>query len=378
MKPSLQLLLNGADITANLSQYLISATVVDVSGNNADTLDVVLTDPDRRIRAPREGQTLTAVGRFGLANRVFGEFTIDQTTFSGDDSGDTIAINAQSLNPRSGAHQRRTKSYSQKDYPTYGDILKELAGRMELKPAISDEISKEKNEFEAQTEESDIEFASRLGTSLDALVSSKKGRLIVAKRGKGEKTSGEPIPQVHVIYGFNVISYQVFSKDKPRYKKVRAKYYDRAKRKNVVVEEKTESKDGIDLDIREVFQSKAEAERAVKSKISEVSREEGDAEFVIHGNVNVIAEGFALVAIRPEIDGLWTIESVTNTFTGSDAFNTTLHCKPPSGGDKKRESGSGDAQKAKQAVSATSPEGNTSEFAPDFSNIGLNEGDGPE
>lgn len=326
-KPFFKISAGGADITGKLSGGQITLSITDGVGLTADTAQIEIDDLNGVIAPPSTGVDLHIIAGYEDDQVDFGTFTVDEVTLKGWPQ--TIAISAQSAKAKSAVKQRQPKSYEPPDYPTYRDIFQEVAGRSGLQLAISAEIGGKSVEFEAQAEEEDSAFATRIAAKLDAAVSIKSGRMIVAKKGTGQSVSGQPLPSILVRRGFNLLSYSVTRKDKPKHQKVKATWFDReaVERKEV---EATASSEGPDYLIRSPFQSESEAKDAADAQAQELKRGEARAQFEVEGNPHARAEAHVFASgIRSLVDGVWRAVNVTHNWTSSGPYTTSIECELP-------------------------------------------------
>lgn len=318
---------NGIDITDRLSGSGMSMSIIDGLDMEADTLELVIDDVDGSVIAPKTGAVLNPVGGYEGQMRDFGLYVVEQIVFSGWPQ--QISIQANSIEAKSLSKQRDPKAYSKREYPTYGDIFAEVAGRVGLNLQISSSIRAQANEYEAQTEESAIEFMIRIGDKLNASVSVKSGHLCVVERGEGKAASGQPLREVPVETGRNMINYSVTEKDQPKHSEVEASYYDRKKNKKETVK-KTTGLDGPKFTIRAPYQGRGDAERAAQAQAKKLARDTREASFEIDGEPFAQAGAIAAVrGARSNVDGRWLIDTVTHNFSASGPYTTSLSCKAP-------------------------------------------------
>ncbi|MBO6755766.1 MAG: late control protein D [Roseibium sp.] len=331
MRPYFDISAGGQSITGPLSQFSLALTIVDSSGKNADNLQLDVSDPNGVFAVPSTGQTLGAIAGYVDQVRNFGDFIVDQVSFAGYPQ--TITVSAQSADAMSAQKQKRTESYTREEYPTYGSIFQKLAGRNGLSLAISPSLASKTVVYEAQSEEDDIAFATRIAKKIDGGVTVKSGRLVVIQNGAGLSASGLSLPSIVVAPGLNLLAdgggYQVTLVDKPKHGTVKATWFDRQKARNTVVIKETGSS-GPEFVIRQPFQSEEDATKAAEAKVKELSRAGGSATFSIAGDPYAQAEAFVQVAgVRPGVDGPWRAKTVSHYWSGSKAYTTTLECEIP-------------------------------------------------
>lgn len=318
---------NGQDVTANFAGINMTMTITDGEGLKADTLQLQLDDVDGSIIAPETGAVLNPVGGYEGNLRDFGLFIVDSVELAGWPQ--TISVNAKSVAAKSLAKQREPKSYRKEEFPTYGDIFGDVAGKVGLKLEMAGELKSLPNPFEAQAEEDGLEFLTRLGAKINAAVTVKSQRLVVVVKGKGQSASGGALDVVAVSPGVNLISYSVTEADEPQHSEVEATYYDRAKNERKAVTEGT-GLEGPKLLLRSPYSEEGEAKRAAKAKAEELKRIKATASFEIDGDPFAQAEAIAEVTgCRPRVDGRWRIKTATHNFSATGPYTTSLQCETP-------------------------------------------------
>lgn len=320
---------DGVDVTGNLTAAgTMTMTITDGAGLKADTLQIDIDDVDGSIMPPRTGAILNPIGGYAGRLRDFGLFSVDSVVYTGWPQ--KISIDAKSVAAKSLAKQREPKAYPTKDFPTYGDVFKDVAGRLGLTLQMSADLKALPNPYEAQAEEDSLEFLTRIGEKLNAAVSVKTMNLVVVVKGAGRSASGALLDRIIVARGRNLLSYSVTEKDEPKHSNVEATYYDRDKNTREVVTKPT-GMDGPKFLIRAPFQDKDEAERAANAQAKELVRMQGDATFEIDGEPFAQAEAWAEVSgCRQRVDGLWRVETVTHQFSANGPYTTSLTCGTPS------------------------------------------------
>lgn len=389
MTPFFEVWSNGQDISGRMREYGIECVITENAGGNSDTVTFSITDPDAVIGLPPKGTEFNLVA--GLIDplsgerleRDFGLFKVDQSNPSGYPH--RIDVSAQSLDVGSKIKQKRTRAFKAEDYPTIGDILRKIAADNDLEPRISDDVASEVNRYQAQSEEDDVEFVTRLCAKFDAMASVKNGKLVVIKKGLGKTASGTVVDPYLIAYGRNLIDDGGYSAEdvmRPVYGRVIAKWYDREKAEHIAEEEQTEE-DGPDFEIAQIHPSQQEAKTAARTKANELNRATGKATFKTAGDPFVQAGCFVLAqGIRAELNGLWASKSISHHFLSESYYYNSFQCEVPTQGRKKAAEAASKSQSERDPADLENfgkpPELKPSPYAPNFENLGLNEGDGPE
>lgn len=328
--PVFYIKVNGADVTGRFRDYNMTMTVTDAEGLNADTLEIQLDDKDGRIKLPATGAIIEPTGGYEGNLRNFGKFEVDGITLSGWPQ--TLSISAKSVNAKSAAKQRKAEAYQESDYPTYGDIFAKVASDLSLTLSMSATLKAVANHYEAQSEESSLEFLTRLGEKIGAAVTIKAGRLVVVEKGKGKSASGQALSKLAVSPSTNLLTYSVNISEEPRHSSVEASTYDRGKNAAETVTAPT-GLTGPVFVMRQPYDSKEAAERAAKAKASDLIRAQAEATFEIDGDPWAMAEAWVTASgIREGVDGDWRVKTASHTFSASAPYTTSLQCDYPSGG----------------------------------------------
>ncbi|HIH9250021.1 TPA: phage late control D family protein [Enterobacter ludwigii] len=195
--PAFMLKQDNEDITQDFSDRLISLTMTDNRGFEADQLDIELDDTDGQIAMPPRGATLTLwLGWQDSALIKKGTFTVDEIEHRG--APDTLTIRGRSADFRGSLNSRREQSWHD---TTIGVIVETIAARNKLEASVVDTLKAIPVPHIDQTQESDAVFLSRLADRNGAAVSVKAGNLLFLKAGSGKTASGKPIPQMTLERG---------------------------------------------------------------------------------------------------------------------------------------------------------------------------------
>lgn len=355
LTPDFMLTVNSKDVTANIRDRLISLTLTDNRGFEADQLDVELDDADGQLAMPVRGAVVTLfLGWKGQALIGKGSFTVDEVEHHG--APDTMTIRARSADFRGSLNSRREVSYHE---TTLGDIVTQIAGRNKLKPMLADGFAGIAVAHIDQTQETDAKFLTRLATLYGAVAAVKAGRLLFIRPGNGVTISGKPIPQMTITrndgdrHTFSIADRGAYSgvsaswlhtKD-PKPKKVklqrkmkvrqlRALEHPAAKKSKAKAAKPPEAKEGDYLagsednvfTLTTVYTSKATAMRAAKAKWEKLQR--GVAEFSLTlamGRADLYPETPVKVSgFKSVIDAQpWLISKVTHSLN-NNGYTTQL------------------------------------------------------
>lgn len=101
-----------------------------------------------------------------------------------------ITVRACSASMTNEMRERREESWHGQ---TIGAIVRAIAGRHDLKPAVGDALAKILIDHIDQTHESDMSFLTRLAKRYDAVMNVKDLRLLFKPIGTGKTVSGKAL-----------------------------------------------------------------------------------------------------------------------------------------------------------------------------------------
>lgn len=195
--PDFMLKLDDRDVTQNFSHRLISLSMIDKRGLEADQLDIQLDDSDGLLDLPARGARLSLwLGWEGTPLEEKGDFTIDAIQFRG--APDTLTIRGFSADFRGKLNVRREQSWHD---TTIGAIVDTIAQRNQLTASVSSGLASIAISHIDQSQETDAAFLSRLAERNGAFVSIKAGKVIFMKAGQAVTASGTPIPLMMIERG---------------------------------------------------------------------------------------------------------------------------------------------------------------------------------
>ncbi|EMO9463441.1 phage late control D family protein [Raoultella ornithinolytica] len=354
LTPDFMLMLDSKDITGNISNRLMSLTMTDNRGFEADQLDIELDDADGLVELPIRGAVLTLyLGWKGFALMGKGSFTVDEVEHHG--APDTVTIRARSADFRGTLNSRREESWHDK---TLGEIVAAIAARNTLTSSVIPELAGIKIPHIDQSQESDAKFLTRLAERNGGEVSVKAGKLLFLKAGRGVTASGKAIPQVTITrsdgdrHQFSIADRGAYTgvtakwlhtkdpkpkkvkiKRKPKEQHLRALQHPKAKakKKETKTPEAREGEYMVGEDdnvfaLTTIYATKAQAMRAAQAKWDKLQR--GVAEFSIRlatGRADLYPETPVQVSgFKRVIDEQsWTITKVMHSLSNS-GFTTSL------------------------------------------------------
>lgn len=269
--PEYRLVVNGTNITPKVNGRLIDLTLEETPGDEADTLSITISDHDGRLAIPPKGANIElALGWRGEPLIEKGTFIVDEAEFSGPP--DQLSITARSADMGNQLPTRRTRSW---DQTTIGNIVTSIAIENSLQAVVRPHLASIIVEHMDQTDESDLNFLTRLGERHDAIAAIKSGRLLFTPRGQAETANGNTIPVLNITPGSGD-RYRFVEMERNEYTGVAAFYddLDAGQQKQVMAGAGDRVKR-----LRGTYANHEEADAAAWAELKRVSR--GEAEFSV-------------------------------------------------------------------------------------------------
>ncbi|SEG44235.1 contractile injection system protein, VgrG/Pvc8 family [Billgrantia desiderata] len=320
-RPSYRLTLAGTDITPRLNGRLVSLTLREQRGLEADQLDITLADHDGALALPRRGAELTLAFGWqheGLVEK--GTFTVDEIQHTG--TPDQLIIRARSADMRGELPGKRTHGWHNL---ALSEIVETIARRHELEPVIGHTLSGIRVGHIDQTEESDLNFLTRLGQRYDAIAAVKAGRLLFTLAGEALTASGQAMPTI-TLTRRDGDQHRYSITDRDAYSGVKAYWNDTsgARRRIVLAGDGENAKQ-----LRPTYASETDALDAARAEWRRIQR--GLAEFELtlaHGRADVLPESPLQVSgFKPEIDATpWLVTEVEHTLD-DNGYGTRARCE---------------------------------------------------
>jgi len=342
--PAFRLTMDGADITQKLEKRLLSLTLTDNRGFEADQLDIELDDADGQLQLPRRGVVLSlTLGWQGEALFPKGSYVVDEIEHSG--TPDRLTLRARSADFRQTLNTKREKSWHK---TTAGEIVRDIAGRHKLKTAMGEDMAAAEIDHIDQTNESDASFLMRLAKQCGAVACVKDGNLLFIRQGQGKTASGKPLPVI-TLQRRDGDSHRFSLADRDAYtgviaswlhtrepaKKPVAKVKRRRRKTTTKKKKEPEAKQGdylIGTDenvlvLSRTYANRGNAERAAKMQWERLQR--GVATFSIQlakGRAELYTEMPVKVnGFKQQIDaGEWIITTLTHSLTADSGYTTSI------------------------------------------------------
>lgn len=234
LTPVAKLTINGKPFNTDALSRIISISLTDKSGFEADELTVSLSDHDGKLALPPKSAEITiALGYIETGIVDKGSYKITEVSWSG--APDTLHITAQSADTSDRFSEAKEKSWHK---TSLKEIIESIAAANGYTPIIGEAYQEEKIDHIDQSNESDAAFLSRLAERYDAIATVKHGRLLFVSSGEATTASGQPLPTIRITRNSGD-QYTFRYSNTESYNAVRAYYIDKqtGKKHEVVITE---------------------------------------------------------------------------------------------------------------------------------------------
>lgn len=278
LTPQAELTIDGRRFGTQAMSRIISISLTDKRGFEADELTIEMDDHDGTLAIPKTGSKITlklGYKETGLVEK--GEYLVSEFTASG--SPDRLSITARAADLAEALAEQVEKSWHKQ---TLYQIIETIAKKHKYEYIISKDYQNTKIDHIDQTNESDASFMSRLAEQYDAIATVKNGKLLFIPAGESQTASGQPILPTTITRASGDSHSFTYSSSNS-YQAVRAYYTDKktGQKKEVIV-----NKDNAYPNKKTTQQTKT-----VKGKTFKAKKKEND-------NKKVNTEGQKIKTLR--------------------------------------------------------------------------------
>lgn len=316
--PDFRLTLGDDDLTAVVRDRLKTLTVTDNSGEESDTLEIVIDDRDNAVESPPRGRVLSvSMGYRDDGLFYLGKFTVDEVEPEGPP--DIITIRAKAADMREGLKAQRTRAFRN---TTIGAIVSRIADENGLQPAVATELASRVVAHRDQANESDLHFLTRLGREHGAVAAPKDGKLVFAPTATGLSVSGQALTGV-TLDRVDLTRWRAVQADRDEHGKVRARWRDTGAGRTKFAE--AGSGDPVKT-LRNLYPNEAAAKAAAGAELARLKGAENGVELTMDGRADIVAQTpITVTGLRAELSGAWIVETAVHTQDyESGGFTTVL------------------------------------------------------
>lgn len=315
------------DITAKVRPRLLSLTLTEKRGGEADQLDILIDDSDGGMDLPAKGAALQlklgwragSIVPVGLVDK--GRFLVDEVEWSG--APDQIRITARSADLTNSFRVRRERSFRD---TTLGKIAQDVAKAHGWTSRIDPALAAIAVRILGQSHQSDMALLRRLGREHDAVATVKNRTLILSPIGKGATATGRAFPAIAITRrdGSGFMYREV---DRSAGTGVEARWHDQESGDRKTVKVGGGDGKGTAHRLRRVYHTEAEARAAAKAAKNRNTRAEGEFEIALgYGRPDYQPEQpVKLGGFKRQVDARrWIIAELSHSLDGSGGLMTKL------------------------------------------------------
>lgn len=320
--------LDGEDLTEKIAPRLISLSISEKRGDEADQLDIVLDDGDGLLAIPKKGAVLKVQMGWrqgtglpvGMVDK--GSYKVDEASWKGG-SPDQITVRGRSADMTDAFRTRRERSFIGK---TVREIIGAIAADNGLTPKIEDTLAGKTVPALGSGAKSDAALLRALGKRFDAVATIKAATLIFAPIGSGKTAGGTDLP-VETIDRSDTDGSGDYSRiDQNDVSGVTASWHDKASgtRKRVTVDG---GGNGRSKRLRKVYANEADAKQAAAAEKSRVARTRAKITIKLaYGRPDIFPERpIELTGFKDEISARrWIVAECSHSMDGSGGSSTSL------------------------------------------------------
>ncbi|CAA0111485.1 Uncharacterised protein [BD1-7 clade bacterium] len=314
MKPLFTLTADNNDITAKISDRLLSLAVIDERGTDSDTLTVRLDDRNNVLALIPTGAVLKVeLGYQEQSGKItmypMGRFTVDEVELEGPP--DTLIIRARAADLRKSLKQQKTRTWKN---TTMADVIGTIAAEHDLTGRISEPLANIEIPHLAQTDESDLHLITRLAKEYDAIAKPTNGYLLFVVRGEAKSVNGTALPEEY-IHRSQCSRWRVVLADRSKYEAVIAHWHDTETGQRVP--ERVGTGEPV-FTLRGTKPTQQAARDCAAAKLNALKRGAAIGDLEIEGGLlSVMAESPIIThGFRTGIDDIWIADRVEHRLEG--------------------------------------------------------------
>jgi len=314
LTPIWRITVNGTNVSERIRPRFVRLTITDDRQNDADEIELVVSDHDGAVQLPDTGDTVElAIGwraepnaapyrqltteemgfPVGLVDK--GKYSVQAVEYSG--TPDEITIRARAANLLDGLRTLRDQSWHD---TTVGAIVGSVAKRNGIEANVAKEVASRKVKHADQLSESDASFLRRLAQTYDCICTVKNGKLLFSQKRLARTPSGKVLAPV-VITRQDGDQHRWSRADRDAYSGVKA-WWNNIKtghRSSVIA-----GVSGRAKELRTTFASQEDALAAARAEWLRIQRGIFDFEITLaYGRADITPQRPArVVGYKPQID----------------------------------------------------------------------------
>ncbi|WP_375618495.1 phage late control D family protein [Bartonella sp. AC134YNZD] len=304
-------------------QRLLTATITDHAGNEADTFEAEFDDSGNDLEVPASNSTLQVI--FGYENSIsafMGRFVVESVASIGGSDGEILRLCGKSASMRKELKEQTSEHF---DHKTVGEIVETLAKRHGYQAKVSPQFTKTSLSYVIRTDQSAVDFLTRLADRMQARFLIKDNKFLFLS----ENTL--PILEIHKS---DCSSWEFTLEPRTQYGTIEATYFDRSQGKQFSIKHQT-GFSGAVRRLRNCYTCEGEAQAAAASESDRLCRAVGSGSLSLEGRPEIMADQtLRLQGFRDEINGYWKAATVTHRYDKQSGYTTEIILEASNKGSK--------------------------------------------
>ena len=325
--------LDGEPLNSKLAPRLMSLSITEHRGDEADQVSIELSDHDGLLAIPPlDAELNVSIGWSDQGLVEKGEFLIDEVSYSG--APDVLTIRGRSADLSGPLRTRAERSFHKK---TIKQIVEVIAAANDLEATVSPKIADKVIEHIDQTEESDAAFLSRLGKRHDAVATIKESRLLFIPIQGATKADGETEMPVFELIRRDGDNHNYTQASRDAYTGVKAFWMDTAKAKKQSV---VTGVLGNAKHLREVYATESDALEAAQSEWRRLRRGQAVMSYDLAIAMPELTPQCMITfkdMKKPLSDERWLIKTLTHRLDANGGLTTQMELETEGEGESNSE-----------------------------------------
>ncbi|WP_254493694.1 phage late control D family protein [Bartonella sp. B1099] len=294
-------------------QRLLTATITDNAGNEADTFEAEFDDSGNDLEIPSRNTALhVTFGYEGSIRAFMGRFVVETVISCGGSDGEILRLCGKSASMRGELKEQVSEHF---DHKTIGEIVEILAKRHGYQAKVSPKFTKQTLPYVVRTDQSVIDFLTRLADRMQA-------RFLI-KDNKFLFLGGDNLP-LQTIHQYDCAHWEFTLEPRTQYGTIEASYFDRSKGQQHVVTHHT-GYHGPVRRLRTCYPCESQAQAAAASESDRLCRAMGSGSLSLEGRPEIMADQpLLLQGFRREINGPWHAATVTHRYEKQSGYITEI------------------------------------------------------
>ncbi|MET3589104.1 phage protein D [Bartonella silvatica] len=299
-------------------QSLITATITDHAGNEADTFEAEFDDIGNDLEVPQNNSTLQVVfGYEGSISAFMGRFVVESVVSIGGRDGEILRLCGKSASMCGEIKEQGSEYF---DHHTIGEIVETLAKHHGYQAKVSPQFYREYLSYVVRTEQSTLDFLTRLADRMRARFFIKDNKFLFL---------GQGVLFSLTIHKHECSSWEFTLEPRTQYGTIESSYFDRSTGRQLSVQHQT-GFCGPVRRLRHCYPCQEEARAVAASESDRLFRAMGSGSLILQGSPEVMADQpLLLQGFRGQINGIWTAASVTHCYEKQSGYTTQITFEVP-------------------------------------------------